>query len=108
VASYTRWTCNGVNVSARALFSAWGTAGTEDVLVNVASQFGDQADFSLSEEVGLVGFSGCLPVWPEWVAQIFEQQGRSASQPAFRSTTREVSYRFRINGSYQAVAGPPT
>src|SRR6266511_3936294 len=83
---------------ARALFSALGAAGGEDVLVNVASQFGDQADFSLSEEVSLVGFSGCLPVWPEWVAQIFEQQGRSASQPALRSTTREVSYRFRING----------
>ncbi len=38
---------------ARALFSALGAAGGEDVLVNVASQFGDQADFSLSEEVSL-------------------------------------------------------
>jgi len=80
------------------LFSVLGHTGGEDVRMNVAHQYGEQADFSVSEEVSLAGFSSCLPVWPEWVAQIFEQQGRSASQPALRSTIREVSYRFRING----------
>jgi len=83
---------------AHALFSALGNSPGADVSVNLASHYGDQADFSLSDEVSLVGFSGCLPVWPEWVAQIFEQQGRAAGQTALRSTMREVSYRFRING----------
>jgi hypothetical protein len=83
---------------ARALFAALGSAAGEDVSLNLASQYGDQADFSMSDEVSLAGFSACLPVWPEWVAQIFEQQGRVAGQPALRSTVREVSYRFRVNG----------
>lgn len=83
---------------ARALFMALGSGEGEDVYLNLASEYGDQANFSLSDEVGLVGFSGCLPVWPESVAQIFEHQRRATDQPASVNTVREVSYRFRING----------
>jgi hypothetical protein len=83
---------------AQGLFEALGTAGGEDVSVNLANQFGDVADFSMSDEVSLAGFSDCLPIWPQSVAQIFEQQGRVAGQPALRNTVREVSYRFRVNG----------
>jgi hypothetical protein len=83
---------------AQGLFEALGTAGGEDVSVNLASVFGDVADFLMSDEVSLAGFSECLPIWPQSVAQIFEQQGRVAGQPALRNTSREVSYRFRVNG----------
>jgi hypothetical protein len=55
---------------ARALFLALGSSESGDVYLNLASEYGDQADFALSDEVALVGFSGCLPVWPESVAQI--------------------------------------
>lgn len=83
---------------AQELFGILGSAAGEDVSINVASQYGDAADFSMSDEVSLAGFSECLPVWPQSVAQIFEQQGRVAGQPAVRNTVREVSYRFRVNG----------
>ena len=83
---------------AQGLFGILGSGAGEDVPVNVANRYGDVADFSMSGEVGLAGFSECLPVWPQSVAQIFEQQGRVAGQPAVRNTVREVSYRFRVNG----------
>ena len=83
---------------ARALFLALGSGESGDVYLNLASEYGDQADFALSDEAALVGFSGCLPVWPESVAQIFEHQRRASDQPALLNTVREVSYRFRVNG----------
>ena len=66
---------------ARALFLALGSSESGDVYLNLASEYGDQADFALSDEAALVGFSGCLPVWPESVAQIFEHQRRATSLP---------------------------
>jgi hypothetical protein len=83
---------------ARVLYQALGSGEGEDVYLNLAGVYGDQADFSMSDEVGLVGFSGCLPVWPESVAQIFEHQRRGGDRAASFNTVREVSYRFRING----------
>lgn len=83
---------------ASALFQTLGSPDGEDVWLNMAREYGDQGDFSLHDEVITVRFAGCLPVWPESVAQIFEQQRRAADQPALRATVREVSYRFRVNG----------
>jgi hypothetical protein len=76
--------------------------------LNLAREYGDQADFSLHDELMTVGFSGCLPIWPESVAQIFEDQRRASDQPAVRATVREVSYRFRVNGSILVIGCPRT
>ena len=40
-------------------------------------------------------FEQCLPVWPEWVAQLFE---RTTADEAGARTVRQLSYRFRVNG----------
>lgn len=90
-----------------ALLAAYSTRATglyerltspegEDLWLNLAGEYGAQADFALHDELITVGFVGCLPVWPEWVSQIFERQQRDSG--ARSVATREVSYRFRVNG----------
>jgi hypothetical protein len=78
------------------LFRALTAPDGEELLLNLSREFGAEADFALHDELITVGFAGCLPVWPEWVAQMFERQGQEpgVGGPA----TREVSYRFRVNG----------
>ena len=47
---------------ASALFEALGSSEGEDICLNLAREYGDQADFCLHDEVITVGFAGCLPV----------------------------------------------
>lgn len=65
-----------------------------DIDVKLARDF-PHGDFLLNDELAKVGLYACLPVWCEWVAQIFEH---STSDGEGERLAREVSYRFRING----------
>ncbi len=62
------------------------------------ANFGVAAEFELSEYFNKATFYYCLPVWPEWETQIFEEKTRN-QQATNYGVVREVSYRFRINGN---------
>ncbi|MHC5716473.1 MAG: hypothetical protein ACYTX0_31225, partial [Nostoc sp.] len=62
------------------------------------TNFGVAAEFELSEYFNKATFYYCLPVWPEWETQIFEEKTRN-QQATNYGVVREVSYRFRINGN---------
>nr|WP_322709636.1 hypothetical protein [Nostoc sp. ChiSLP03a]MDZ8210795.1 hypothetical protein [Nostoc sp. ChiSLP03a] len=62
------------------------------------NNFGVAAEFELSEYLNKATFYYCLPVWPEWETQIFEEKTRN-QQATNYGVVREVSYRFRINGN---------
>ncbi|MBI5781536.1 MAG: hypothetical protein HZA65_07720 [Rhodocyclales bacterium] len=57
--------------------------------------FGKSNNSDLAEHLRTALFYSCLPVWPQWSAQLFE--GRTETTQGF-ATMREVSYRFRVNG----------
>ncbi|MCG6134012.1 MAG: hypothetical protein MET45_05040 [Nostoc sp. LLA-1] len=66
--------------------------------VDFTTHFGVAAEFELSEYLNKATFYYCLPVWPEWGTQIFEEKTRN-QQGTNYGVVREVSYRFRINGN---------
>ncbi len=81
-------------------------AGKEDIFeVNLSAHFGTGGDFKLSEYLNTANFYFCLPVWPEYQAQIFEEKVRNQEKTSF-GVMREVSYHFRINGQNPIVGKP--
>ncbi|MCW5595871.1 MAG: hypothetical protein KIT42_08365 [Rhodocyclaceae bacterium] len=60
---------------------------------DLSSAYGMGGKVNVSDSLRMAGHYGCLPVWAEWVAQMFEFRPIGAG-----SLAREVSYRFRING----------
>jgi hypothetical protein len=80
---------------ATGLFRALAAPDGEELRLDLSREFGAEADLALHDEVVTAGFAGCLPVWPEWVTQLFERR-QGAQLGAV--TAREVSYRFRVNG----------
>ncbi|WP_223265353.1 hypothetical protein [Nostoc sp. 'Peltigera membranacea cyanobiont' 210A] len=67
--------------------------------VDLTAHFGSAVEFDLSDELSKVIFYSCLPVWPEWKTQIFEQKTKN-------QVDREVSYRFRVNGQNPELGKP--
>ena len=67
---------------------------SSEVTLNLSGVYGENGDVSLQTEAVTAGFAGCLPVWPAWETQLFEDD-----QPGAESlVVRELSYRFRVNG----------
>lgn len=65
--------------------------------VDLTAHYGVAAEFNLLEYLSKTTFYSCLPVWPEWKTQIFEEKVRDQAGTSY-AVTREVSYRFRVNG----------
>lgn len=60
--------------------------------VDLTKLYKTQGDFDLLEHWNRSTFFFCLPVWPEWKTQIFEERDEDGR------VQRETCYRFRING----------
>ncbi|BAZ51034.1 hypothetical protein NIES4103_36570 [Nostoc sp. NIES-4103] len=73
--------------------------------VDLTAHFGSAAEFDLSDELSKARFYSCLPVWPEWTTQIFEQKTRNQAATSY-GVEREVSYRFRVNGQNPELGKP--
>jgi hypothetical protein len=76
-------------------YERFGSPDGEALLLDATSAFGQAGRTDLAEQLRKALFYGCLNVWPEWSAQLFETRGKS--DKGFQ-TVREVSYRFRVNG----------
>jgi len=68
---------------------------TESLTVDLSGYFGTGCQFTLNEYLNQALFFGCLAVWPEAKAQIFEEKTVIETGEVVQ---REVTYRFRING----------
>ena len=55
------------------------------------------SNFDFSAFLRQASFYDCLPVWAEWSVQMFENRTNSTSGHSV--ITREVNYRFRVNGT---------
>lgn len=84
-------------------FNLFGSTAGRTLMLDGSFVFGQRNNCELSELLRQAGFYGCLPVWAEWSAQLFEARISSAQRVA---TKREVSYRFRINGQNPATSRP--
>lgn len=71
-------------------------SGDVELAIDASAAFGNSARTTLYDQLVKVGFLRCLPVWPEPVTQLFEL--RTAVSQGERMV-RDVSYRFRINGT---------
>ena len=65
--------------------------------IELSAHYGTRADFLLSTELAKATFYFCLPVWCDWVTQIFEARSQDDSTQA-PLAAREISYRFKVNG----------
>lgn len=81
-------------------YERFGGPDGEALLLDATSAFGQAGRTDLAEQLRKAMFYGCLSVWPEWSAQLFET--RVKSDKGFQ-TVREVSYRFRVNGRSPAT-----
>lgn len=61
--------------------------------LDLSQDYGQGGRVNVSDELRKANFYGCLPVWPDWKSQLFELRPVGSG-----ALTREVSYRFRING----------
>jgi len=64
--------------------------------LDVSTAYGQANVSDLAEHLHKALFYGCLPVWAQGSAQLFET--RTEPTQGF-ATVREVSYRFRVNGN---------
>jgi hypothetical protein len=76
---------------------------SQGLRVNASAEFGRQADFDMRSQVGTASFVGCLPVWPDWMTQMFEERPDPSVPNARGEVRRELSYRFRVNGQVPDV-----
>jgi hypothetical protein len=76
----------------------------EGLPLNLSQVFGAAGDLDLLDQVGNAGFVNCLPIWTEYETQMFEQeQHPTGTDPG--ETTRELTYRFRVNGVAPSAPG---
>lgn len=79
----------------RECFEAFAGHDGESLTLDVGAVYGVANNTELAEQLRKALFYGCLPVWSEASAQLFERRVDPAqNQPMLR----EVSYRFRVNG----------
>lgn len=91
---------------AAGLLDALSAPRTPAVRLNLSAAFGQNASFSLRDQVINAGFSTCLPVWPQWRTQMFEEQSATATPSGGPTTVRELSYHFRVNGTVPGTGRP--
>lgn len=77
-------------------FEMFGGAEGCALLLDVSSVYGLHNRPDLAHHLRMATFYTVLPVWAEWSVQLVEARG--APNDGF-SATREVSYRFRVNGN---------
>jgi hypothetical protein len=65
--------------------------------INLARDYGLNAEFSMTEQLVKATFYNCLPVWAESKTQLFESHSTDTLTKGV-SIIRDVSYRFRVNG----------
>lgn len=70
-------------------------SGEESLLLDASASLGLRSNTNLGEQLRKAMFYGCLPCWAEWSVQIFESR---MNQEADFAASREVTYRFRVNG----------
>ncbi len=83
------------------IFRLYTHADSENLILKLSGKFNIE-DVFLNEEWEKTGFYACLPVWPRWAAQLFEAQPQQT-----QTVKREISYRFRINGTNPEADGKP-
>ena len=71
--------------------------------LEVSLEYGQANCSDLGDSLRKAMFYSCLPVWPEWSIQLFET--RTEPTRGF-ATIREVSYRFRVNGTNPDTGTP--
>ena len=91
---------------ATGLLAALSDENTPPIRRNLSAEFGQDANFSLRDEVITVGFAHCLPVWPEWRTQIFEEQLPAYQSPGEPTLARELTYHFRVDGPVPETSKP--
>jgi hypothetical protein len=77
-------------------FASYASASGQALMLDVSTLFGQRNNGDLADLLRKATFYQCLPVWAEWSVQLFE--ARRDPGHGF-ATQREVSYRFRINGT---------
>lgn len=80
----------------KACFDLFAGVEGESLILDVSKAYGINNNVDLADELRKALFYNCLPVWAEWSVQLFE---RRANPNRDQPTLREVSYRFRVNGT---------
>jgi hypothetical protein len=81
-----------------ALFALYGAPESgAAVSFDLSGAYDVDADFSFADWLVKSTFYGCLPVWPEGHTQLFESRSLDPTRRGV-AVTREVTYRFRVNG----------
>lgn len=65
--------------------------------LNMTAEYGVTAEIDFQDYIHNTRFFYALTVWPEWKTQIFENR-QVDSEGKDTQITREISYRFRVNG----------
>jgi hypothetical protein len=81
---------------ARECFDAFAGAEGETLELDVGAVYGVANNIDLAQQLRKAMFYGCLSVWAEGSVQLFERRIDPAQK---QPTLREVSYRFRVNGT---------
>lgn len=79
-----------------ACFADYASASGKALTLDVSTVYGQRSNSDLADHLRKATFYRCLPTWAEWSIQLFE--ARVAPEHGF-ATKREVSYRFRVNGT---------
>lgn len=80
----------------RECFELFADFEGEALTFDVSKAYGLANNVHFEEELRKALFYGCLPVWSEASAQLFERRVNPENNTP---TLREVSYRFRVNGT---------
>ncbi len=70
----------------------------QGLTLDLTAKYGAMAEINFLDYIHNTRFFSCLAVWPEWETQIFENR-QANSESTDNNITREISYRFRINGN---------
>lgn len=70
----------------------------QGLTLDLTTYYGAMAEINFLDYIHNARFFSCLAVWPEWETQIFENR-QANSDSTDNNITREISYRFRINGN---------
>lgn len=82
-------------------FTEYASVKGQALPLDVSTVYGQRSNSDLSDHLRKATFYNCLPVWAEWSVQLFE--ARVDPEQGF-ATKREVSYRFRVNGTNPETA----
>ncbi|MCK4143763.1 hypothetical protein HFK84_15965 [Ralstonia pseudosolanacearum] len=76
-------------------FELFASSAGKSLPLDASLTYGQRNTTDLAEQLRKALFFGCLPVWAEGSAQLFEAR---VDPDKGGATKREVSYRFRVNG----------